>query len=360
MAAALAIARQGLGRTAPNPSVGAVIVRWDAGVPRVVGLARTADSGRPHAEALALEEAGEAARGATCYVTLEPCSHHGRSPPCADALIAAGVARVVVAARDPNPLVAGGGLRKLEAAGIVVTTGVRADEAERDLAGHLSTMGRRRPHVLLKMALSDTGAIGLAGEGQVALSGPQSNAAVHLMRAEADAIVVGIGTVMVDDPQLTVRLPGLAGRSPARVVLDTWARTPPGSRLFAEADRVPVIVMVGARAPASRMAALRAAGALVLEVPMAGLHLDLKAALSKLSTRGIMSAMVEGGAMLAQALVAADLVDEAVMIETPTALPAGDAVLPFGGRGVDALARRLRVLHVEKKGDDRWVRLVRR
>lgn len=153
MAAALAIGRQGAGRTAPNPNVGAVIVRWDGNAPRVVGLARTADGGRPHAEAQALAQAGEAARGATCYVTLEPCSHHGRSPPCADALVKAGIARVVVAARDPNPLVAGGGILRLEEAGIPVSVGTLAEEAERALAGHISAMQRGRPHVILKVAI---------------------------------------------------------------------------------------------------------------------------------------------------------------------------------------------------------------
>lgn len=364
MAAALSIGRQGLGRTSPNPSVGAVLVREDESGGeggRIVGLARTGDGGRPHAEAAALAQAGEEARGATCYATLEPCAHHGRSPPCADALIAAGVARVVAAVTDPNPLVAGGGIARLRAAGVAVTEGVRRAEAERDLAGHLSVMRRARPHVALKLALSREGAIGLRGAGQVALSSPASRPFVHLMRAASDAIAVGVGTVLCDDPRLTVRLPGLCARSPVRVVFDSAARTPPGAALFSDIEAVPVVVLVGEGAPDARCGALAAAGADVVAVANGrGGRIDLGEALGALARRGVMRLMVEGGAALAEALARDDLVDEAVLIETEVGIGGADAVRPFGGLASDALAQRLALCEVTRHGTDRWCRLVRK
>src|SRR5438105_4972994 len=210
MTLALALGRRGQGRTWPNPAVGAVIVR--DGV--IVGRGWTQAGGRPHAEVEALARAGDAARGATLYVTLEPCSHHGKSPPCADAVIAAGIARVVSAIEDPNPDVAGQGHARLRAAGITVDVGLCALEAAHDHAGHFRRVRDKRPHVILKLALSSDHKIGAAGRKPLAISGEAAKARVHLLRAQCDAILVGIGTVRADDPLLTCRLPGMAARSP--------------------------------------------------------------------------------------------------------------------------------------------------
>ena len=216
MQLALTLGRRGQGRTWPNPAVGAVVVK--DGV--IVGRGWTQPGGRPHAEPEALQRAGEAARGATLYVTLEPCSHFGKSPPCADAIIAAGIARVVSAIEDPNPEVAGKGHARLRAAGIAVDVGLCAAEAAHDHAGHFRRIRDKRPHVILKLAVSSDDKIGAAGGKPVAITGEAARARVHLLRAQCDAILVGIGTVLADDPLLTCRLPGMEARSPVRVVLD--------------------------------------------------------------------------------------------------------------------------------------------
>src|SRR5258708_4438553 len=227
MQLALTLGRRGQGRTWPNPAVGAVVVK--EGV--IVGRGWTQPGGRPHAEPEALRHAGDAACGATLYVTLEPCSHVGKSPPCADAIIAAGVARVVSAIEDPNPEVAGQGHAKLRAAGITVEVGLCAAEAAHDHAGHFRRIRDKRPHVILKLAVRSDDKIGAAGRKPVTISGEAAKARVHLLRAQSDAILVGIGTVLADDPMLTCRLPGMEARSPVRVVLDRSLRIPGTSRL---------------------------------------------------------------------------------------------------------------------------------
>ncbi|ULR46539.1 bifunctional diaminohydroxyphosphoribosylaminopyrimidine deaminase/5-amino-6-(5-phosphoribosylamino)uracil reductase RibD [Rhizobium sp. K102] len=239
MAAAIRLSRRHLGRTATNPSVGCLIVK--DGV--IVGQAVTALGGRPHAEPQALAEAGEAARGATAYVTLEPCSHHGKTPPCAEALIAYGVARVVISVTDPDPRVSGRGISMLRDAGIEVDAGVLEAEGRRSLAGYLTSQTKNRPYVTLKLAVSADGMIGRAGEGQVAITGPEARAEVQALRAETDAILVGIGTAISDDPLLTVRTPGLEAQSPIRIVLDPSLALPLTSKLVGTAREVPVIVV---------------------------------------------------------------------------------------------------------------------
>lgn len=356
MAAALAAGRRGEGRTAPNPAVGAVLVQEGAAGPVIVGAGCSAPGGRPHAEPLAIAEAGPRAVGATCYATLEPCSHYGKTPPCADALIAARVGGVVVALTDPNPEVSGGGIERLRAAGIPVRTGVRREEAAYDMRGHLSRMMRGRPHVTLKLALSAEGAIGRVGAGQTPLSGARSRAKAHLMRATHDAIAVGIGTVLADDPRLTCRLPGLWDRSPMRIVFDTAARTPPAAALFAD-QAVPVFLVVAEDAPAERVAALAARGARILAVPRLGGRIDLSAALGAISTQGITTVLVEGGAALAAALAEAQLVDEAHIIATPTRLGGAGLVRPLGGDPIAALAMRLTVADCGLVGEDTWTHL---
>src|SRR3984893_10636300 len=246
MQLALTLGRRGQGRTWPNPAVGAVVVK--DGV--IVGRGWTQPGGRPHAEPEAIKRAGEAARGATLYVTLEPCSHVGKSPPCADAVIAAGIARVVSAIEDPNPQVAGKGHAKLRAAGIAVNIGLEAADAARDHAGHFRRVRDHRPHVILKLAVSADDKIGAAGGKQVAITGEAARTRVHLLRAQCDAILVGIGTVLADDPQLTCRLPGMEARSPVRVVLDARLPLPVGRAWATSARATPVWVVSAPDAPA--------------------------------------------------------------------------------------------------------------
>ncbi|MCP8895643.1 bifunctional diaminohydroxyphosphoribosylaminopyrimidine deaminase/5-amino-6-(5-phosphoribosylamino)uracil reductase RibD [Shinella daejeonensis] len=323
MAAALRLGRRNLGLTATNPSVACLIVR--DGV--VLASAVTAPGGRPHAETQALAEAGAAARGATAYVTLEPCSHHGKTPPCAEALVAAGIARVVVSVTDPDERVAGRGLSILENAGIVVRTGVLEAEGRDALAAYLIRQTRKRPHVTLKLAVSADGMIGRAGTGQVAITGPVSRGQVHVLRAETDAILVGIGTALADDPELTCRLPGLQDRSPARIVLDPRLELSPASRLARTAKDVPVMVvtteaqdgLVGDVDPgtrAARAAALEAMGVEILRCDPRRLD-DL---LMALATRGMSSLLVEGGARTAGSFLDAGLVDRILLFTGPVVL----------------------------------------
>src|ERR1700726_2264523 len=245
MQLALTLGRRGQGRTWPNPAVGALVVK--DGV--IIGRGWTQPGGRPHAEPEALKAAGEAARGATLYATLEPCSHLGKSPPCADAIIAAGIARVVSALEDPNPEVAGQGHARLRAAGIAVDVGVGAEEARHDHAGHIRRMPRGRPRGSLKPAIPADGKAAAAGGKPVAITGEAVRERVHLLRAHNDAVMVGIGTVLADDPMLTCRLPGMAKDSPVRVVADSMLRLPVNSRLVRSAYETPVWALTGLAAP---------------------------------------------------------------------------------------------------------------
>ena len=316
MALALALGRRGQGRTWPNPAVGAVVVR--DGV--IVGRGWTQPGGRPHAEPEALRRAGEAARGATLYVTLEPCSHFGKSPPCADAIIAAGITRVVSAIEDPNPEVAGQGHARLRAAGITVDIGLGAAEAAHDHAGHFRRVRNKRPHVVLKLAVSSDDKIGAAGRKPVAITGEAAKARVHLLRARCDAILVGIGTVQADDPLLTCRLPGMEARSPIRVVLDRALRLSGTSRLVHSARETPLWVMTSSVAEAPAAMKLGAAGAQVMRVATTTMPppgLDLNAVLHELSEKGVTRLLVEGGARVASSFVSADLVDEIWLLRGP-------------------------------------------
>jgi diaminohydroxyphosphoribosylaminopyrimidine deaminase/5-amino-6-(5-phosphoribosylamino)uracil reductase len=324
MQLALTLGRRGLGRTWPNPSVGAVVVK--DGV--IVGRGWTQPGGRPHAEPEALKRAGEAAGGATLYVTLEPCSHFGKSPPCADATIAAGISRVVAAIEDPNPEVAGNGFARLRAAGIAVDVGLLAEEAARDHAGHFRRIRDGRPHVILKLAVSADDKIGAAGGKPVAISGEAARTRVHLLRAQSDAILVGIGTVLADDPLLTCRLPGMAARSPVRMVLDRALRIPGNSRLVHSARQTPLWVVASELAEAPAATRLGAAGAQVIRIaPTSAPGLDLTAVLRALADKGITRLMVEGGSRVASSFVAADLVDEVWLLRGPEALGDGIAAL---------------------------------
>jgi len=348
MALALNLGRRGLGRTWPNPAVGAVIVK--DGV--IVGRGWTQVGGRPHAEIEALKRAGALAQGATMYVTLEPCSHHGKSPPCADAIIAARVARVVSALEDPNPEVAGEGHARLRAAGIAVDVGAGADEARRDHAGHIRRMREGRPQVKLKLAISADGKAGAAGRRPVAITGEAARDRVHLLRAQSDAIMIGIGTALADDPLLTCRLPGMAALSPVRVVADSRLRLPLHSRLVQTARNTPVWVAAATDAPQSAEQALLALGVTVLRSAAESGRLDLAAVLKLLAARGLTRVMVEGGPTLAAALLAADLVDEAVLFHSPTIVGA-DGIDALDKDAMTALGHELTVTASEPVGADR-------
>jgi diaminohydroxyphosphoribosylaminopyrimidine deaminase/5-amino-6-(5-phosphoribosylamino)uracil reductase len=325
MQLALALGRRGQGRTWPNPAVGAVVVKDGL----IIGRGWTQPGGRPHAEPEALRRAGEAAGGATLYVTLEPCSHFGKSPPCADAIIAAGISRVVAAIEDPNPEVAGKGLAKLRAAGISVDVGLLAEEAAHDHAGHFRRIRDHRPHVILKLAVSADDKIAASGHKPVSITGEAARTRVHLLRAQCDAILVGIGTVLADDPMLTCRLPGMEARSPVRVVLDRFLRSPAGSRLVHSARETPLWVVASELAEAAAAATLGAAGAQVIRIaPSAAPGLDLSAVLYALAEKGITRLLVEGGSRVASSFVADDLVDEVWLLRGPD---------PIGHDGIAAL-----------------------
>jgi diaminohydroxyphosphoribosylaminopyrimidine deaminase/5-amino-6-(5-phosphoribosylamino)uracil reductase len=321
MQLALTLGRRGLGRTWPNPAVGAVLVK--NGI--IIGRGWTQASGRPHAETEAIARAGADVRGATLYVTLEPCSHFGKTPPCADAIIAAGITRVVSAIEDPNPQVAGQGHARLRAAGIAVDIGLGAAEAAHDHAGHLRRFRDKRPHVILKLAVSSDDKIAGASRKPVAITGEAAKARVHLLRAQCDAVLVGIGTVQADDPLLTCRLPGMEAQSPVRVVLDRNLRISGTSRLVRSARQTPVWEVTSTVAEAPAAAKLGAAGAQIIRVPTTSTtaRLDLAAVLNVLAERGITRLLVEGGARVASSFVAAGLVDEFWLLRGRDAIGAG-------------------------------------
>ena len=350
MQLALTLGRRGLGITWPNPAVGAVAVK--DGV--VLGRGWTQPGGRPHAETEALRRAGEHARGATLYVTLEPCSHHGKTPPCADAIVAAGIARVVCALGDPNPKVAGDGYARLREAGIAVTEGVCAEDARRDHAGHIRRILDGRPHVMLKLAVSTDGKAALPGGRPVAITGEATRARVHLMRAMSDAILVGIGTVLADDPALTCRLPGMLKASPVRVVLDPGLRMPARSQLVSSAGEVPVWIFCASDAPAEREQRLTGLGVTVIRTAAGEGGLDLRAVLRALAERGITRLMVEGGPKVAASLLRAGLVDEALLLRGLLTIGA-DGIDALDGLALDALtgSPSLRLVGTETIGSDR-------
>ena len=326
MAAALALGRRGLGRTAPNPSVGAVLVK--DGI--IVGRGCTGDGGRPHGERVAIAQAGDAAGGATLYVTLEPCSHHGQTPPCCEAVVAAGIVRLVYAIGDPNPLVAGTGAAYCRANGLDVVGGVGEEQARRDHAGHFLRMTRHRPMVTLKLAETADGFVaGGPHDPRLSITSVAVNGMVHVLRAMHDAIMVGIGTARADDPLMTVRLSGVAAQ-PARVVLDTKLAVSPHSRLLSTASAAPVLILTGGEAMRSRGEALMARGVELLEVSLdEDGRIDLAEALSLLAERGLTRIFSEGGPTIAAALIQRGLADDVLIFTAPR---------PFGGEGVPTLS----------------------
>ena len=354
MTLALTLGRRGLGNTWPNPAVGAVVVKNG----QILGRGWTQPGGRPHAETQALKRAGKEARGATLYVTLEPCSHAGKTPPCADAVIRAGISRVVSAAEDPNPEVAGQGHERLRGKNIAVEIGLFAEEAQRVHAGHFRRIRDSRPHVLLKMALSIDGKAGAAGRKPVEITGPEARQEVFLLRAQSDAILVGLGTVMSDNPSLTSRLSGMRGRSPIRVVLDAQLRVPLSMNVVSTARENPTWIFTAPQASAMAEQILRDKGVEVFRVAAKDGRLELAQILKVLAERGITRLMVEGGPRVAGSFVSADLVDEAVIFHAPR--PIGpDGIEALEALPLDALGKHLQAVGTEAFGPDKAERFER-
>jgi diaminohydroxyphosphoribosylaminopyrimidine deaminase/5-amino-6-(5-phosphoribosylamino)uracil reductase len=347
MQLALSLGRRGLGNTWPNPAVGAVIVK--DGI--IVGRGWTQPGGRPHAEVEALRHAKRSAKGATLYVTLEPCSHEGKSPPCADAIIKAGVARVVSALEDPNPEVAGQGHARLRDNGISVDIGLFADEARRAHAGHITRVLKSRPHVTLKLAISSDDKAGLASRKPVAITGEEAHSHVYMMRAQSDAILVGIGTVLSDNPQLTCRLPGLFERSPVRVVLDARLRVPMSVTVVATVRETPTWIFTSTKASPIAEDILQQKGCKVFRVDETQGRLDLDEVLKILAAEGITRLMLEGGPTVAAAFAAADLVDEAVLLRSPKVV-GDDGIAPLEGMKLETLTGKLTSRGKEQLGAD--------
>jgi len=349
MAAALALGRRGLGRVAPNPAVGCVILDAEG---HVAGRGWTQPGGRPHAETEALARAGDRARGGTAYVTLEPCSHHGRTPPCADALIAAGVARVVAALMDPDDRVAGRGLARLEAAGVQVDVGLGDREARFDQAGFLMRIEEGRPLVALKSAMTLDGRIAAASGDSKWITGPEARRQGHLLRARHDAILVGAGTARADDPRLDCRIPGLEAASPLRIVVDSRLGIDPGLDLVEAAAERPTWIFGREDAPADRRAALEAAGVRVFAAPAdATGRVDLAAVLGLLAAEGVTRLLVEGGAAVAAALLGQGLVDRIHAFRAPFALGA-DGLAAIGPLGLDRVRDAPRFIRREMSAAD--------
>ena len=347
MRRALELARRASGRTAPNPAVGAVIVR--NGV--IVGEGFHPAAGEPHAEIFALHQAGTAAQGATLYVTLEPCCHSGRTGPCSTAIIAAGIDRVVAGCRDPNPKVAGGGFEQLQAAGIKVESGLLGTECLRLIAPFAKHIRTGLPYVTLKAGITIDGAVATASGESQWITGAESRLAVHHLRDTHDAIMVGIGTVLADNPRLTTRLPQGGGKNPLRIVVDSTLRTPPTAALLAEAGQTLILTTTAA----SSAAAERLRGEKVDILCVAGNAgvVDLRDAMQQLGARGIQSILLEGGGRLHHGALHSGIVDRFCIFIAPLLL-GGSGIPLFSGQGVSSLqdAFRLRQLHVERYGDD--------
>ncbi|HMB47789.1 MAG TPA: bifunctional diaminohydroxyphosphoribosylaminopyrimidine deaminase/5-amino-6-(5-phosphoribosylamino)uracil reductase RibD [Afifellaceae bacterium] len=346
--AAIRIGAIGLGTTWPNPAVGAVVFNHE----RIVSSGRTARGGRPHAEKLALDDAGAEARGATLYVSLEPCAHHGRTPPCADAVVAAGIGRVVVGAVDPDPRVSGKGIAKMEAAGIRVSVSPEQNAAISANEGHFRRTGAGRPWVTLKQAVSADGMIGRKGTGQVAITGARASTHVHALRSRYDGILVGRGTVESDDPQLTCRLPGLEDRSPLRIVLDRRGVLPAGAKVFAATGSATVLRFVDEE--------LRESGeggygdhVQIFSVPSGKDGLDMAAVLDKLGEFGLTRILVEGGSSVAATVVRLGLADDVLLFRSQEKIGA-DGIAALAGLDLSVLetGEQFRIAGRRRFGDD--------
>ncbi len=348
MQQALTIAQYAQGRTSPNPMVGAVIVKDG----RIVGQGWHRQAGTPHAEIHALAQAGDLAKGATVYVTLEPCSHHGRTGPCADALIEAGVSKVVAAMTDPNPLVAGNGLNRLRAAGIEVVEGVLAADAARLNEVFIKWISTGMPWGVLKTAMSLDGKIAAYTGHSQWITGAAARTYVHKLRDIYDGILVGIGTVLADNPELTARLPA-PGRNPVRIIVDTMARTPLQAKVVTD-RQAQTIIAVGREAPADRVAALSSKGIEVLTLDQTPTGINLRQLFKILGERRITSILVEGGATINASALTANLIDKVHCFIAPKIIGGRTAPSPVGGTGLPAVdqAIMLEDLKTESLGAD--------
>jgi diaminohydroxyphosphoribosylaminopyrimidine deaminase/5-amino-6-(5-phosphoribosylamino)uracil reductase len=346
---ALCLAAKGTGRTSPNPAVGAVIVRDG----EVVGEGYHARAGEDHAEIAALRDAGDAARGATLYVTLEPCSHHGKTPPCADAVVAAGITRVVVAQTDPNELVAGRGLERLRDAGIEVETGVREKEARRLNEAHIKFCETGLPFVYFKYAMSLDGKVATRTRDARWVTGEDARRRVHELRDVVDAIMVGSGTVRADDPALTTRLEE-GGHDPVRVVISSTADLDPECQVFGSESVSPTWLVVGKDCDTERLRPFDRPGTEILKCSTADGGIDLRETLRLLGERDIRTVLIEGGPTLAASALEAGLVDKVLCFVAPILVGGDTAPTPVGGNGVDRMADALRLVDVgiEVCGDD--------
>lgn len=343
MARALELASLARGKTSPNPLVGAVVVRDGA----VVGEGYHLRAGTPHAEVHALRQAGERAGGATLYVNLEPCCHYGRTPPCTGGIIEAGIARVVVAAADPNPRVSGRGIQALRQAGIEVETGVLEAEARRLNEAFFKHIVSGLPFVTLKAAMSLDGKIATSSGESKWITGPESRSLVQRLRLENDAVLVGIGTVLADDPLLTVRLPG-EDKKPLRVVADSSLRIPPESRLVQTArDHPTVVAGVEGLCPPGKRKMLIDRGVAVWDLPGADGQVDVRALLQSLGSRDVAGLLLEGGSSLNASFLKAGAVDKYVFFVAPRIIGGGTAPGPFGGAGAEILAEAPRLTALE-------------
>ncbi len=349
MQIALEMAARARGRTSPNPLVGAVVVKGNS----VIGSGYHLKAGTPHAEVLALNKAGRYARGATLYVTLEPCCHHGRTGPCTEAVIKAGIARVVVAMADPNSLVSGRGIKRLRDAGIDVTTGIMEEQSRELNEVFIKYITTGRPFVVAKAAMSLDGKIATCSGKSKWITGPEARAYGHQLRDWYDTIMVGIGTVLADDPSLTTRLTGGGGRDPARIILDSRARTPLNAKVLTQRSEAPTIVAATTTAPPARLEALRQAGAEVLLVNE-GPVVDLPKLMKILGKKEITSVLIEGGSAVHASAFTAGLVDKTVWFIAPKIIGGREAPGPVGGLGFDdpSEALELERVRVSRLGAD--------
>ncbi|RLB98777.1 MAG: bifunctional diaminohydroxyphosphoribosylaminopyrimidine deaminase/5-amino-6-(5-phosphoribosylamino)uracil reductase RibD [Deltaproteobacteria bacterium] len=342
MQMALDLAALGAGRTSPNPMVGAVVVKDG----RVVGMGYHQQAGGPHAEVLALDEAGGQAVGATLYVTLEPCNHHGRTPPCTKRILAAGIRRVVSAMGDPNPAVAGGGHARLRSAGLIVDEGLLADAAARLNEAWIKYIRTGLPFVVLKCAATLDGCIATGSGDARWITGPAARERVHRLRSQLDAILVGVGTVIADDPQLTSRLPDGSGRDPLRIILDARLETPPESRMLGLDSPAATLIVCAEAADPERRRRLEAAGARLLTAPLKDGRIDLVALMTRLAAMQVTSVLIEGGARVAASALAGRIVDKVMFFYAPKIL-GGEGVPICRGPGPQRMAEALAVRNLE-------------
>jgi len=357
---ALALGRRHLGLTWPNPSVGCVIVAHEGANARIVGRGVTQRGGAPHAETMALSQAGSLAKGAQAYVSLEPCAHHGRTPPCAQALIDAGIVRVIYPFNDPDDRVNGKARKILEDNNIEVETGLCEAQAKQDLAGFISRVKLARPFITLKLAISKDGMIAQKPGETTKITGPLAHARSHLMRAKTDAIMVGINTVLADDPQLTCRLEGLEDRSPVRIIVDTHGRLPLASNLVKTAHQPPVWLLVGDSVSEEKTAPLEHAGVTIIKCPANKDRVDFKTAFKMLGDAGLTSIVVEGGAEIANTLITEGFTDEVILMQAPMTL-GSQGLSALGDLPLEAITKGEKYQPIEQMtlADDQFTRYIR-